>query len=174
MPPLVVPQVLVAASAQHGGLSMIPRPGGIAGAEHITVPHGMGAIAPVPAAAEVPAKPAVPPPKPAVPTGAGVVPSSPPHPNTLTKPASATAVHHALFIAGNPLRLHRRAGAPGEQLRITKCDISVHGICSKPLRDETRGIEVLSFRSTAVQFRSVRFQILRELQHYAGFPECMN
>jgi len=75
-------------------------PPGIAGALHVVVPQGIAAGAAVPATAEVlPPNPAKPPPNPAVATGVGVVPSSPPHPNTLTKQASATAVHHALFIA---------------------------------------------------------------------------
>jgi hypothetical protein len=139
--PFSAPHVLVAVFAQHAGSSMKPgsiTPPGIAGAAHMAVPHGTGATAAVPAVPPpVPLK-AAPPLNPAVACPGVVVPSSPPHPNTLTKPASATAVHHALFIAGNPLRIHGRASAPGEQLSITKGDISVHGYCSKTLRAATR------------------------------------
>lgn len=106
--PLSEPQVLVAGSAQHAGRSMMGRPAGTFGAMHTVVPQGMPAGAPVPAAATalVPAAPTVPvPPKPAAPTGIPVVPSSPPQPKTLTKAASATAVHARLFIAGNSLHL---------------------------------------------------------------------
>jgi hypothetical protein len=151
-PLLSDPHVLVAGFAQHGGETMmgIGMPPGMAGAVHVNVPHGTGAIAAVPAVTVPnPAKPAAPP-APPVPTGVPVVPSSPPHPNTLTKQASATAVHHALFIAGNPLRAHGRARAPGEQLSITKGDISVHGYCSKGAAAASRGSRVLSLRRNAV------------------------
>jgi len=102
--PLCEPHVLVAASAQQGGRSMIGKPAGTFGAVHTVVPHCIPADAPVPAAtALVPAAPTVP--VPAAPTGPPAVLSSPPQPKTLTKVASATAVHARLFIAGNSLRL---------------------------------------------------------------------
>jgi hypothetical protein len=150
--PFSEPHVLVATFAQQGGRNN--KPGiitGSIGALHVAVPHATGAIAPVPAVPPPKPPDATPPPKPAVTCGPGVVPSSPPHPNTLTRPASATAVHHALFIAGNPLRVHGRAPAPGEQLSITECDISVHGYCSKGGPTATRSSRVLTFRRKAAQ-----------------------
>jgi hypothetical protein len=172
-PPLIEPHVLVAAT-QQGGWSVKPgiiAPPGSAGALHVVVPHGIGAIAPVPAVAAPPPKPAAAPPlNPAVACPGAVVPSSPPHPNTLTKPASATAVHHALFIAGNPLRIHGRACAPGEQLRITKGDISVHGYCSKKLRAATRAAGCSVFAGMLCNSAKSSPDPSR-MQRSAGFPE---
>jgi hypothetical protein len=100
-PPLIEPHVLVAGFAQHAAAGMIGMLAGSMGEVHIVVPQGTGAAAPVPAVVPTPPTPPVTKPVPPV-TCAGVpVPSSPPHPNTLTKQASATAVHHALFICWN-------------------------------------------------------------------------
>jgi hypothetical protein len=128
--PLSEPHTPITGSAQHACLGVIgrPRPGGTIGVMHTFGPQAMPPpLAPADPPATAP-PPAAPPLAPPAPTPGFAVPSSP-HPNTLTKLASAIAELHArLFIAGNPLRpMHTptraRVGYSVSQRVISRCTL---------------------------------------------------